>query len=599
MLRRGDRNFKPVELEEDTILYKMHNAASRKGRTVISLRASEVVDFSSQYGSNDSLSYTAQNIVGPPTVYPQTGDNAYSFQLRTYGEWWEMLPSHLKSSAILPCTTLVESQDFIEFHVERRVVPLLLRVYEVYNPGAIVKVLCYCYDTEKWVVMWKGEPQVLPPEESHCFSVEVEGIDFMTDFYRLEFHHKHLDYFCEIDGLILYGECRFCNYFPGYNLPKSSKKESIQKCLTNSGQKTVFTDETSQNSTCLDVLPSEVTSFIFSFLDLQSLCSASKTSKIFQKICYDPALYRDLNLQLYWYLVDVNALKSLQPRLSLLRKLNISWCGGQGRITTSYFIEFLEVNCQNLTSLRLANCSFVNDDCLKAVANYCPHLKELDMRCCHAKDLTQSGFKYISQMSKLIYLDLYRTKIDDKSLNAIVKSLKLEHLLFGGCTDLRSINDIVIAVGKYLKSSLRTLDVWRATELRCAAVYAIAECSNLVELDMGWCYQIDASCGCIKHLIARCPKLKKLFLTAIRTVSNNELNAVAMHCPDMEQLDILGTSEYNLAGLKTLLQNCKKMKLLDVSYAAAEVKLNVSNLRTMFPAVSIKCSLPRNVDDGF
>lgn len=39
-------------------------------------------------------------------------------------------------------------------------------------------------------------------------------------------------------------------------------------------------------------------------------------------------------------------------------------------------------------------------------------------------------------------------------------------------------------------------------------------------------------------------------LFVFRTVSNNELNTIAMHCPDMEQLDILGTSEYNLADLK-------------------------------------------------
>lgn len=73
--------MKAVELEEDTILYKMHNEAAKRGRNVLSLRASQVVDFSSQYGSNDSMSYTAENIIGPPTIYPKSGDNAYSFQL--------------------------------------------------------------------------------------------------------------------------------------------------------------------------------------------------------------------------------------------------------------------------------------------------------------------------------------------------------------------------------------------------------------------------------------------------------------------------------------------------------------------------------------
>lgn len=34
----------------------------------------EVVDFSSQYGSETSISYTISNIAGEPTTYPNYGD---------------------------------------------------------------------------------------------------------------------------------------------------------------------------------------------------------------------------------------------------------------------------------------------------------------------------------------------------------------------------------------------------------------------------------------------------------------------------------------------------------------------------------------------
>ena len=34
----------------------------------------EVLDFSSQYGSDASISYTAHNIVGRPTKFPSYGD---------------------------------------------------------------------------------------------------------------------------------------------------------------------------------------------------------------------------------------------------------------------------------------------------------------------------------------------------------------------------------------------------------------------------------------------------------------------------------------------------------------------------------------------
>lgn len=39
----------------------------------------EVTDFSSQYGSNNSISYTAYNIVGNPSKFPDYGDFPQAF----------------------------------------------------------------------------------------------------------------------------------------------------------------------------------------------------------------------------------------------------------------------------------------------------------------------------------------------------------------------------------------------------------------------------------------------------------------------------------------------------------------------------------------
>ncbi|PRD27203.1 UNVERIFIED_CONTAM: Fbxl4 [Trichonephila clavipes] len=88
-------------------------------------------------------------------------------------------------------------------------------------------------------------------------------------------------------------------------------------------------------------------------------------------------------------------------------------------------------------------------------------------------------------------------------------------------------------------------------------------------------------------------QIKHITLTFCgKNTSNDDLNAIATHCPEMEQLDILGTREYTVAGLKNLLQSCKKLKMLDISYCSAEVKSNVSVLRALYPNVEIKCSLP-------
>ncbi|GIY51607.1 hypothetical protein CEXT_628541 [Caerostris extrusa] len=508
MFQYCGRSMKSIEIEEDTILYNMHCDANKKGKSIVSVRASEVVDFSSQYGSSEALSYTAENIIGPPAIFPRTGDNAYSYQLYFFN-------------------------SFIEFRVETRIIPLLLRVYEVYNPGAIVKVFCYCYETKKWVVMWKGEPQILFPDKSHCFSIDIHGIDFLTDFYRLEFHHKHLNYFCEIDGLILYGEERYSPcFFSNYGFPGSLNLTRTQKYIGCSIEETSFSKEIAQTLSSFSILPDEVVTMILSYLDLQSLCTTARVSKRFYKLCYDPVLFQDLNLQLYWHLVDANAMKSLQSRLSSLKKLNMAWCGGQGRITSQDFIK--------------------------------------------------TGF--------IVFTDFKTFCEEIPEVGAFT---------FRGCSNINGLNEVINAISKYLKHSLKTLDLWRATNVSCRGVKDLAECINLVELDLGWCYQIDPSCGCIRQLVTHCPKLKKLFLTAVRTITNSELDAIAMNCPEMEQLDILGTSEYNVASVKNLLECCKNMKLLDISYSASEVKMSVSTLQTTFPSVKIKCSLPYNVNEYY
>ncbi|KAG8199503.1 hypothetical protein JTE90_009350 [Oedothorax gibbosus] len=588
--------MKAVELEEDTILYQMQNEAAKRGRKVLSLRASKVVDFSSQYGSNDSISYTAENLIGSPTIYPRSGDNAYSFQLRTYGKWWHMLPSSRNRQLLLPSKTPVESQDFIEFQVEERVAPLLIRIYEVYNPGAIVKLLCYCYDTRRWVVLWQDEPQVLPSNQSNCFTVEMKGADFLTDYYRIEFYHQHLNYFFEIDGLILYGEENFSRYFSNFSLYQSDHLKRLFRPPDSIEDNTETLEQDSSTlkstSSYFDMLPDEVMHFIIGYLDLQSLCLTAKVSKQFRNLCYDPVLYKNLDLQLYWHLVDSNALNSLKSRLTSLQKLNLSWCGGQERITSPYFIEFLKTSCELLTSLNLSNCPFVDNNCLKAVAYYCPSLKELQLQSCRSRDLTQNGFKCISAMTNLTYLDLYRTLIGKSALISVIRSLKLEHLFLGSCTNIQDINEVARAIGQCLNYTLKSLDLWRISDLTCLGMNAIAEnCHNLVELDLGWCHQVDASCGCIRHLITHCPMLKKLFLTAIRTISSNDINAIACHCPDLEQLDILGTPEVSYAAVKYLLQKCKKLKLLDISYCNTAVNNNAQELQATFENVKIQCSL--------
>ncbi|XP_035206615.1 F-box/LRR-repeat protein 4-like isoform X3 [Stegodyphus dumicola] len=270
-----------VENEEDELLFKLHSEASKRGSNALSLRAFEVVAFSSQYGCENSLSYTAENILGPATIYPRAGDHAYTFQMKTYGQWWNSLPSSRRIVSNLPNGTFAESQDFIEIRVEKRVAPLLMRVYEVYNPGAIVKILCYCYETES--------------------------------YYRIEFHHSHLQYYSEIDGIILYGEDRIPPSLPNYCLapknflyPKDAFKHVNNSTCNQRNEN--GPDGKTKFSAYFETLPKEVMHLILGLLDFKTLCIAAQVSRLFRTECYDPIVCKEINLNLYWHLVLIRKL---------------------------------------------------------------------------------------------------------------------------------------------------------------------------------------------------------------------------------------------------------------------------------------------------
>lgn len=58
----------------------VEDSGGNRGKLVtINQYAQDVVDFSSQYGSDTSISYTAFNVTGKPSKYPDYGDFPETF----------------------------------------------------------------------------------------------------------------------------------------------------------------------------------------------------------------------------------------------------------------------------------------------------------------------------------------------------------------------------------------------------------------------------------------------------------------------------------------------------------------------------------------
>lgn len=182
--------------------------------------AHRVLDFSSQYGSDTSISYTAFNIIGRQAKYPDYGDfpetyamvsrigflsslisfqcqlssllflsltfwgfraDSLSFSLplqRTYGRWWECSPG-ATNEIMSQNVPEVAVQDFIVVEFEEYVIPHAITIYETYNPGSVINIWAYVKHTEEWMCLWSGPPS-RTERHSRRFSPPIKRIKFPT-----------------------------------------------------------------------------------------------------------------------------------------------------------------------------------------------------------------------------------------------------------------------------------------------------------------------------------------------------------------------------------------------------------------------------------
>ncbi|XP_062574449.1 F-box/LRR-repeat protein 4-like [Saccostrea cucullata] len=507
--------------------------------------AVEVTDFSSQYGSETSISYTASNLAGRCNIYPGYGDFTQACVFRTYGPWWKYAPSGRRKFKRTPPNFV--SQDYIELEFEYEVFPTKIDIYETYNPGTIVRILaCDSSGTDvdkgmaRWKVLWEGNPE-RAPANARVFSPPIREINFPTNVIRIEVCHDLCDYYTELDAVCLHGDDHHSNNMGVTSRQRSKDISQLEERLSSFTLKEQKSTAVENGTFSIEELPEEVIQLILSYLDIPSLCKASITSKFFHKHCYDSLQYKELDLQPHWTEVNNFAIDSLLTRCHFLQHLNISWCGGnQMCISPGTFSRFLEACGRDLQTLYMSSCKFVNGEVIKAVAENCPKLKELDVGSCPSLD--GQSISHLSKIHTLERLNLYRLMVERYSLMEVLRvSPNLKHLNLGATRiGEMHIDNVMKILGKHCKN-LISLDLWRSRISETGLDYIAENCKHIEELDLGWCSNLKAGTYCFIDLVKKCPNIKKLYLTANRTISNEDLLAFCKYCPQLEQLDILGT----------------------------------------------------------
>ncbi|CAH1788414.1 unnamed protein product, partial [Owenia fusiformis] len=557
----------------------------------VEIFSKEVTDFSSQYGTEKSITYAATNLAGPSSIYPNYGDFTQAFVLRTYGPWWTQCPSTSKPFKKTPENW--HSRDFVELHFEKKCYINSITIYETYNPGAVVRILA-SDDTKpsqpRWYVLWEGEQQTCRAEP-RAFQPTIRPCNFKTNLLRLEFCSTHLMYYTELDAVSITTK-------DSVNKLKANKDGSSVDASAidriNQNLKEIRLDTEDGEKCNFDILPDEIIHVILSQLDLVSLSNVAQTCRRLWKLSYDPLLYTELNLQPHWCQVSDTALQGLSTRCGYIQRLSLSWCGPHhsSRKSNPPFTEegctrFIQGCSEQLSSLHLSSCNFLTGNSLEDIVNNCRNLSELDLSSCGNID----NFAALSNTTTLRRLNLYRTNITTDPLTALIRSNQgLEHLNLGSCVCVTDYHQVAVALADNCKQ-LKSVDFWRSKTLGNDGLIALANnCPLLEELDLGWCNNLRSTSGCFVQVAKNCPNLRKIFLTANRSVCDDDLQALAKYSSNLEQLDILGTREVTVEMAILVLESCKKLTFFDVSFCAGLDFLAVQNLQRNYPRVSIKKS---------
>ncbi|KAJ8956651.1 hypothetical protein NQ318_014005 [Aromia moschata] len=518
-----------------------------------------VLDYTSRYNNSNSYYYAPINLVGKYAKYPSYGDFPEAYFLRSYGNWWKKSEGYqldYRPQDFDPSG----AEDYITLEFESAVVPRDIFIYEIYNPGSVVRIWgkSLCAPKCSWVLLWEGPPQIYP-HKSRIFHPQMRKVNCLLNTIRLEFNQSHLQYHCSIDAVLLAG------YQPSTNLQYNmmvkglvdsfQKKPEVRKIMSDH----IFDADSGGRDLFLN-LPYEVIIHIFQYLDLKSLSRCAQVNKMWNEASVDPVLYQNLSLKPYWYLVNCNTLEYFMNKSKTLKKLDLSWCGND----SIEFKEFVAVFLRK--DLRL-------------------------------KYINQWFQPSMSNLNKLVSLDLTSTDIQDNDLMTILKANKnLKHIIIDLCENLVRLDQIVEVVEKYNKN-LTTWSSWKTSSLTAEGAKHFANCPHLKELDLGWCLINTDPGNCLERIASGCRQLKRLILSEWRGLNDYLLMPVIMACKELTQLDLLGIKNISSDLCEMALLMLPKLRLLDISFCEFVRQEEVEIWRQRYPHITIQRSCQYVVND--
>ncbi|XP_071560409.1 F-box/LRR-repeat protein 4-like [Temnothorax nylanderi] len=302
---------------------------------------------------------TLYYMCGAPTKFPKYGDFSETFFMRTYDLDLISLSSWHASVALPGMSISWHGKDIkhinhIEIEYHEAVYPIRVSIYEVYNPGNIIKIWAQDSSNDRWILLWDGSPQIVPPI-SRLFSPPLQLCNFKTNILKLEFKHSILDY-TKLDAVMLIGtselilprnpeesltdllkrlNCMYSHHEDVHNLTPNYENahldiDHLQKnfpghciiCKSDIENSFHNNNNFGNEKTSVLLRKDEVILEILKHLDLKTLCLMNQVNKRFNDLTRDPLLYYTTRLNMrniccptYFY----NILCYFTPRCKYLR----------------------------------------------------------------------------------------------------------------------------------------------------------------------------------------------------------------------------------------------------------------------------------------
>lgn len=133
------------------------------------------------------------------------------------------------------------------------------------------------------------------------------------------------------------------------------------------------------------------------------------------------------------------------------------------------------------------------------------------------------------------------------------------------CERLENL-DLITETLSIHNKQLRTFSCWKSHSLTTLGIKYLSKCTELRELDLGWCLVVEDPGDCLAHIAHGCPHLTKLILSGWRGLADYQLLPIVRNCRRIKQLDLLGTRGITAEFCSLALRKWPFMKHFDVSF---------------------------------